>query len=430
MLTAHPSGPLRGTVRVPSDKSISHRALILGALADGTTEVTDLLEADDVLRTAAALRALGASVEREGGVFRIEGARWREPTRTLYLGNAGTGARLLMGAAAGQGAACVFDGDASLRARPMGRIAEPLTAMGARVQSREGRLPLRLEGGPLRGIAYRLPRPSAQVKSAVLLAGLGAEGTTTLEEPVPVRDHTENMLRAFGVALATEAAGAGLVHRLVGGQRPRAATVRVPADPSSAAFPLVAALLVPGSEVALRGVMTNPRRTGLLAVLERMGAAIDREEEAPVGGEGVATLTVRAAPLRGTTVAAGEVPDMVDEVPILAVAAAYAEGVTRIEGLEELRVKESDRLTATAALLRANGVTVRTGEDWLEVEGGAGRVAGGGTAEVRHDHRIAMSALVLGLGAAAPVRADDAAPIETSFPGFAALMGALGAGIA
>ena len=436
MLTAHPSGPLRGTARAPSDKSISHRALILGALAEGETRVTDLLEADDVLRTAAALRALGAEIEREAGVFRVRGGPWRTPPRTLYLGNAGTGARLLMGAAAGQGVACAFDGDGSLRARPMGRITEPLTAMGAATRTREGRLPVRLSAARLRGLAYRLPKPSAQVKSAVLLAGLGAAGETVIEEPVPVRDHTENMLRAFGAALATEPMGEGLRHRLPGGQGLVATEVRVPSDPSSAAFPLVAALIVPGSEVTLPGVMTNPRRTGLLRVLARMGARIETRAEATIGGEPTATLTARGSGLRGALIPAAEIPDMVDEVPILAVAAAFAEGVTRIEGLEELRVKESDRLDATAALLRANGVTVRTGEDWLEVEGAAAKdtvtnaVRGGGIVEVRHDHRIAMSALVLGLGAEKPVRVDDAAPIETSFPGFRALMEGLGARIA
>ena len=427
MLTAHPSGPLRGTARAPSDKSISHRALILGALAEGETEVTDLLEADDVLRTAAALRALGTQIEREAGAFCVVGGAWRSPPRRLYMGNAGTGARLLMGAAAGRGVACAFDGDASLRARPMGRITEPLAAMGAAAETREGRLPVRLSAAPLRGIAYRLPKPSAQVKSAVLLAGLGASGETVIEEPVPVRDHTENMLRAFGADLATEPMGEGLRHRLAGGQALAATTIRVPSDPSSAAFPLVGALIVEGSEVALPGVMTNPRRTGLLRVLERMGARIDARAEATIGGEPTATLSVRGSELHGVLVRADEVPDMVDEVPILAVAAAFAAGVTRVEGLEELRVKESDRLAATAALLRANGVTVRTGGDWIEIEGGG--VPGGGTVETRHDHRIAMSALMLGLGAERPVRVDDPSPIETSFPGFARLMGGLGARI-
>ena len=433
MLTAYPSGPLRGEARVPSDKSISHRALILGAMAAGETLIDDLLEADDVLRTGAALRALGAPVERVAGRYVVTGGAWTAPARRLYCGNAGTGARLLMGAAAGQGVACAFDGDASLRARPMARITEPLRAMGARIEARDGRLPVTLTGGPLRGIDYTLPKPSAQVKSAVLLAGLGATGTTSVTEPVPVRDHTENMLRAFGARLDTTEAGAGLRHALAGGQSLRAAEVSVPADPSSAAFPLVAALTVPESEIVLSGVMTNPLRTGLLRVLDRMGACIALRNERRTGGEAVADIHARFGPLRGVRVTPREVPDMIDEVPILAVAAAFAEGVTRIEGLAELRVKESDRLDATASLLRANGVAVRTGEDWLEVEGGpvpSEGVRGGGTVEARHDHRIAMSALVLGLGAAAPVAVDDAAPIETSFPGFASLMGGLGARIA
>ena len=418
---------------MPSDKSISHRALILGSLAAGETVIEGLLEADDVLRTGAALRAFGASIERTGGRFVVRGGPWRAPDRRLYCGNAGTGARLLMGAAAGQGAACAFDGDASLRARPMARITEPLRMMGARIDAPDGRLPVTLAGGALDSIDYTLPKPSAQVKSAVLLAGLGAAGTTAVTEPVPVRDHTENMLRAFGATLETTPAEQGLRHALAGGQALRAADVTVPADPSSAAFPLVAALIVPGSVVTLRGVMTNPLRTGLMRVLSRMGARIEARNEARTGGEAVADIEASAGPLRGVRVPPGDVPDMIDEVPILAVAAAFAEGVTRIEGLAELRVKESDRLDATAALLRANGVTVRTGEDWLEVEGGSAPdngVPGGGTVEVRHDHRIAMSALVLGLGATAPVRVDDAAPIETSFPGFAGLMGALGARIA
>jgi 3-phosphoshikimate 1-carboxyvinyltransferase len=426
-MSARRSGPLTGEARLPGDKSVSHRALILGALAEGETVIAGLLEADDVLRTAAAVRAFGAEVEREGDRWRVRGGPWAWPERTIYAGNAGTAVRLLMGAAAGQGVPCAFDGDESLRGRPMGRVTEPLALMGVSAETRGGRLPVRLGGGRPRGIAYRLPKPSAQVKSALLLAGLGAEGVTRVEEPVPTRDHTERMLTAFGAELDISDEGGVRTIRVEGGKRLRACRVTVPADPSSAAFPLVAALIVPGSRVVLPGVMTNPRRAGLLRALRRMGARIDEKGARTVGGEPVADLHVEAGPLEAVRVEASEVPDMVDEVPILAVACAFARGVSRIEGLAELRVKESDRLAATLALLTANGVAARAGEDWLEVDGGGGTVRGGGTVAVRHDHRIAMSALVLGLGAEEPVAIDDASPIATSFPSFMELMRNLGA---
>ncbi|MBB4660055.1 3-phosphoshikimate 1-carboxyvinyltransferase [Parvularcula dongshanensis] len=423
-LTAHPSGPLRGIARVPGDKSISHRALMLGAVAEGETIVEGLLEADDVLRTAAALRAFGAEIERDERTWRVRGGDWAAPSRALYMGNAGTGARLLMGLAAGRQLPCTFTGDASLRGRPMARITDPLVRMGAQAVTRGGQLPVSLAGGRLSGITYRLPKPSAQVKSAVLLAGLGAEGVTTVEEPVPTRDHTERMLRAFGVHIGIEPMEAGLRVSVEGGQRLRACPVTVPADPSSAAFPIVAALIGEGAEVTIPGVMTNPRRTGLLDVLVSMGARFERRNERDVGGETVCDLAVRSSPLRAVHVMPEQVPDMVDEIPILAVAAAFAEGITRIEGLEELRVKESDRLAATLALLQANGVPCEAGEDWLKIEGGT--VPGGGTVATLHDHRIAMAALVLGSAAHSPVAIDDPAPIDTSFPSFRSLMEGLG----
>ncbi len=427
-IIAAPSGPLRGRIRVPGDKSISHRALILGALAQGETVIRGLLEADDVLRTAAALRTLGVEIERENGSWRVLGGAWSGLGRQLYMGNSGTGARLLMGAAAGQGIACAFSGDASLRGRPMARVTDPLGEMGARFDTREGRLPVALAGGALNAIRYRLPKPSAQVKSAILLAALGAEGKTVIEEPVPTRDHTERMLAAFGASLdIEETPDGGRILALEGGQRLTAAELTVPADPSSAAFPLVAACTLAGSEVDIEGVLMNPRRTGLLGVLRRMGARIEERAARTEGGERVCDLRIGGGPLHAVQVRAEEAPDMIDEFPILAVAAACAEGTTRMEGLEELRVKESDRLAATAALLEANGVACRSGEDWLEVDGRSGAVPGGGQVEARHDHRIAMAALVLGLAAQQPVEVDEAGSIGTSFPAFVPLMRTLGA---
>ena len=427
-LTSSPVPALRGEARTPPDKSISHRALILGAMARGETVIEGLLEADDVLRTAGALRALGASVERAAGRWRVRGGPWAAPERPLYLGNAGTGARLLMGAAAGRGVACAFMGDPSLTGRPMRRITDPLSEMGAEAVTTDGHMPVRLGAAPLRGIEYALPKPSAQVKSAVLLAGLGASGTTVVTEPVPVRDHTERMLAGFGAPpVIEEVEGGGKRVAVQGGVPLRPAELAVPSDPSSAAFPLVAALIRPGSEVRLPGVLANPRRTGLFSVLRRMGARIEEGGVRNTGGEVVCDLTVVGSALGAVRVEASEVPDMIDEVPVLCVAAAFARGTTRIEGLAELRVKESDRLAATFEVLSANGVLVTKGADWIEVTGGI--VLGGGTVEARHDHRIAMSAMVLGVGAEAPVTVDDAGPIETSFPGFAGLMNGLGARI-
>ena len=441
-LVARPSGPLTGAARVPGDKSISHRALMLGGIALGETEIRGLLEGEDVLATAAAMRALGAEVTRgQDGVWRVRGrgvGSLIEPTSLLDMGNSGTSARLLMGLIAAHPVTAVMTGDASLRRRPMGRVIEPLTEMGARIVARSGgRLPLVLQGAlePL-PIRYRLPVASAQVKSAILLAALNTPGETMVIEPEPTRDHTELMLRHFGavVRVETEADGAR-ASTLIGQPELTGRPVAVPADPSSAAFPAVATLIVAGSEIVLEGVGMNPHRTGLYDTLREMGARIeirDRREEA---GEPVADLHVAAGPLRGIEVPAGRAPSMIDEYPILAVAAAFAEGRTVMRGLAELRVKESDRLAAIARGLALCGVSVEEGEDSLTVQGlgshgRPGRPQGGVAIATDLDHRIAMAFLVLGLGAERPVTIDDARTIDTSFPGFVALMNGLGATIA
>jgi 3-phosphoshikimate 1-carboxyvinyltransferase len=404
---------------------------MFGALAVGTTDITGLLEGEDVLRTAAAMRALGAEVEnRGGGHWRVAGrgiGGLVEPADVLDMGNSGTAARLLCGLLAGHPLFAVMTGDASLRKRPMKRVTEPLSATGARFATREGgRLPLAVEGAadPL-PLDYTLPVASAQVKSACLLAGLSARGITRVVEHEATRDHTENMLRHFGATVQVAVEGHGRIIELAGQPELVAAPVVVPGDPSSAAFPAVAALLVPGSEVLLYGVGMNPLRAGLFATLAEMGADITRLNERLEGGEPVADLRVKASALRAVDVPAERAPAMIDEYPILAVAAAAARGTTRMRGLKELRVKESDRLAATAALLAANGVHVTVEGDDMIVEGAGGPPAGGGDVVTHMDHRIAMSALVLGLAARAPVRVDDAAFIETSFPGFAALMNRL-----
>jgi 3-phosphoshikimate 1-carboxyvinyltransferase len=435
-LTAHRDGPLKGRVRVPGDKSISHRALILGALSVGETRISGLLEGDDVLNTGKAVAALGARVERcGGGEWRIHGvgiAGFAAPERTLDFGNSGTGCRLMLGAIAGCPITAMIDGDASLRRRPMRRVLEPLERIGARtLLADNGRLPLTLAGArdPI-PIVYQPPVPSAQVKSAVLLAGLAAPGETTVIENEATRDHTEKMLKHFGAEVRVEPQGTlGRRVTLAGQPELIPRPIVVPADPSSAAFPLAAALIVPGSDVILEGVMLNPLRSGLLTTLGEMGAAIERLEARDEGGEEVADLRVRATALRGVDVPASRAPAMIDEYPILAVAAAFAEGVTRMRGLKELRVKESDRLDATAAMLKGNGVEVEVDGDDLIVHG-HGRAAGGGLVITHMDHRIAMAALVMGLGSEKPVAVDDAAFIATSFPGFADLMRGLGADFA
>jgi 3-phosphoshikimate 1-carboxyvinyltransferase len=426
---------LAGEVRVPGDKSISHRALMLAALAIGATHIEGLLEGEDVLCTAAAMRALGARLERrDQGVWEVEGVGvggLAEPEDVLDMGNSGTAARLLAGLLASHPIFSVLTGDASLRRRPMRRVIEPLAAGGARFLARGGdRLPLAIEGArtPL-PISYRLPVASAQVKSAILLAGLNARGETVVEEPVPSRDHTENMLRHFGAELSIEPAGSGRRIVLQGGPLLRGGDIRVPGDPSSAAFPVIAALLVPGSEIRVAGVGINPLRSGFLLTLAEMGASIAFENEREEGGERVADLRVRASALRGVDVPEARVPSMIDEYPVMAVAAAAARGLSRFRGLAELRVKESDRLAATAALLAANGVKVAIEGDDLLIEGAGGAPPGGGRVATHMDHRLAMSALVLGAAAQQPVAIDDGRFIATSFPGFVALMNGLGLAI-
>jgi 3-phosphoshikimate 1-carboxyvinyltransferase len=435
-LTARPGGPLRGRVRAPGDKSISHRALILGALAAGETTIEGLLEGDDVIRTARAMGEFGATVTQEGeGRWRVAGhGRYLAPQSVVDCGNSGTGVRLIMGAAAGFDMVSTFTGDPSLRGRPMMRILRPLGEMGASWLCRDGgRLPLALQGGNLSGIIYRPPEPSAQVKSAVLLAGLNAEGVTEVIEAEATRDHTERMLAAFGGEIEVSDRPDGRCIRLVGGQRLIAAHVRVPGDPSSAAFPLVAALITPGSEVTLEGLLLNPLRAGLFVTLQEMGADLVIENEREEGGERVGDVTARHAALKGVVVPPSRAPSMIDEYPILAVAAAYAEGPTVMRGIGELRVKESDRIAMMAAGLAANGVGAEEEPEGLIVAGTARanhRVAGGGLVRTHGDHRIAMSCLVLGLGAEHAVAVDEPGMIATSFPGFGELMAGLGAEIA
>ncbi|MEZ5892550.1 MAG: 3-phosphoshikimate 1-carboxyvinyltransferase [Parvularculaceae bacterium] len=427
---ARRKGPLSGVATAPGDKSISHRALILGALADGETRITGLLEADDVLRTAAAMRALGAEVEREGGVWVVKGGPWRAPEKALYLGNSGTGVRLIMGAAAGAGVTASFDGDVSLRGRPMGRVLEPLRMMGVEAEAREGKLPVTLSGGDLKAVSVKLATPSAQVKSAILLAALGAAGATRIHEPILCRDHTERMLSAFGVKISIDPdETGGRFIGIEGGQRLTPATVAVPGDPSSAAFPIAAALIVPNSDVTVKNVLVNPLRTGFYETLREMGAAVSFENQRIENGEPVADIRARHTVLRGVTVPASRAPSMIDEYPILAVVAAYAHGETMMQGLEELRVKESDRIAAVEAGLAANGADAQSGPDWLRVKG-AGGMKGGGRVKTHHDHRIAMSFLVAGLASEHPIEIDDASMIATSFPEFFRLMRGLGADIA
>ena len=425
ILVGSPSGALMGTVGVPGDKSISHRALILGGMASGETRITGLLEGDDVLHTAKAVRALGADVERIGtGEWRVHGADWKSPDAPVDCGNSGTGARLLMGAAAGFPIEVTFTGDASLSGRPMERVLGPLRAMGAKTEG--STLPVTIRGGGLHGIRFVNEKASAQVKSAILLAGLGAAGDVEVVEPAQSRDHSENMLRAFGCDVETIDGTIRLGERrsLTG------TSVVVPGDPSSAAFPVVAALIVPGSEVTVRNVMVNPLRTGLLTTLRVMGADISLSNERDEGGEKVADLTVRASELHGLEVPASRAPSMIDEYPILGVAAAFANGRSVMHGLSELRIKESDRLAAIIAGLRACGVDARDEGDSLIVEGLGSPPPGGGDVQAHHDHRIAMSFLVMGLGAQRSVTVDSADMIATSFPDFVPLMRSVGAQIA
>ena len=419
-------------MRVPGDKSISHRALIFGASTVGETTITGLLEAEDVLATAEALRAMGADIDRDNsGVWHVRGAGvggLRTPSGPLDLGNSGTGVRLLMGLVASQPITATFTGDASLTGRPMERVLTPLRQMGANCEAQPGdRLPVTIRGAvdPL-PIIYRLPVASAQVKSAVLLAGLNAPGRTGVIEAKPTRDHTERMLRGFGAEVTVTDRDDGATEITVNGYPElQPCELRVPGDPSSAAFPLVAALLTEGSDITIENVMINPTRSGLITTLQNMGGDIVLENTRDVGGETVADLVVRHSSLKGIVVPPERAPSMIDEYPVLAAAASVASGTTRMCGLEELRVKESDRLAAVAAGLQACGVNWAIEGDDLIVHGG--QVPGGGPVETQMDHRIAMAFLVLGLASGTGVSVDDGAMIATSFPAFVELMSNLGA---
>ncbi len=433
MLAARPDTPLKGEIAVPGDKSISHRALMFGALAVGETRITGLLEGEDVLRTAAAMRALGAEIWRDGADWLVAGrgiGGLTAPEDVLDMGNSGTAARLLCGILASHDIFSVMTGDASLRKRPMRRVIEPLRACGAVFSARPGeRLPLSIQGArDALPLTYTLPVASAQVKSAVLLAGLNARGITEVTEPEPTRDHSENMLRHFGASVNVAKQGKGRVIRLTGQPELRGADVAVPGDPSSAAFPIVAGLLVPESRLVVTGVGLNPLRTGLFETLREMGADLTVRNQRIAGGESIGDVVVEHTPLTAVDVPPERAPSMIDEYPILAVACALARGTSRLRGLSELRVKESDRLAATAAMLRAGGVRVEIEEDDLIIHGG--RPDGGGLVETHMDHRLAMSALVFGQVTAAPMKVDDVSFIETSFPGFARLMRGLGANMA
>jgi 3-phosphoshikimate 1-carboxyvinyltransferase len=439
--TSRLSAGLAGRARVPGDKSISHRSFMLGGLASGETRITGLLEGEDVMRTGAAMKAMGAAIRKDGGEWIIRGTgngALLEPEAPLDFGNAGTGSRLTMGLVGAYDMETTFVGDASLSKRPMGRVLDPLRQMGVQVlKAAEGdRMPITLRGPKSTApIAYRVPMASAQVKSAVLLAGLNTPGVTTVIEPVMTRDHTEKMLAGFGAVLEVETDRQGVRHiRLQGQGRLAGRTIVVPGDPSSAAFPLVAALIVPGSDIVIENVLMNPTRTGLVATLLEMGASIEFLNGRDAGGEDVADLRARHSELRGVTVPAERAPSMIDEYPVLAVAAAFAEGETLMHGLDELRVKESDRLAAVARGLEANGVDCTEGKDTLAVRGrpggkGLGARNAESIVETHLDHRIAMAFLVMGLATERPVTIDDATMIATSFPEFMGLMRELGAEI-
>ncbi|MFZ5608136.1 MAG: 3-phosphoshikimate 1-carboxyvinyltransferase [Pseudomonadota bacterium] len=437
-LRAAPAARLGGRLHVPGDKSISHRALMLGLASLGETRIEGLLEGADVLATARAIAALGADVTHHGeGRWSVHGvglAALAEPAQILDMGNSGTAARLLMGLVASHPISATFTGDASLSARPMDRVVIPLTRIGAQFSGRAGnRLPLTVTGAaePI-AIRYRLPMASAQVKSAVLLAALNAPGTTIVEEPLPSRDHSERMLQAFGAAIVLEEAKAGRIIALTGERElmAPAAPLMVPGDPSSAAFPIVAALIVPGSDILIEGVGTNPTRSGLFTVLKAMGGDIRFLNERLVAGEPVADIAVQASALQGVEVPPEIAPTMIDEYPVLAVAAALAQGRTHMAGIKELRVKETDRIAAMAAGLRACGVEVEETQDSLTVHGkGAGSVPGGARIISHYDHRIAMSFAVLGQASRKPIVIDDITAVATSFPGFVALMRRLGAAL-
>ena len=437
------SPALSGTVRAPGDKSISHRAMIFGAMASGITTVDGLLEGDDIMATAQAMRDFGAHiVKSDAGQWQVTGVGedgFKTPAKEIDCGNAGTGVRLIMGAAAGYGITATYTGDSSLSSRPMGRVLNPLGEMGVKARAQEGgRLPatLSVENGSLCAIDYTPPHASAQVKSCLLLAGLNARGTTSVTEPTLTRDHTENMLRAFGAKVeSTPRSIEGRIGQTVkinGGQTLTAAHIDVPGDPSSAAFLIVAALITPGSDINVQNVMMNPTRIGILTSLIEMGGFIRMDNYRTSGGEVIADIHVKYSKLQGIVVPIERAPSMIDEYPILAVAASFAKGRTVMDGIGELRVKESDRIAATEALLLNNGVAASSTETSLTVSGqktAGGKIEGGGEVTTHHDHRIAMSALILGLQAKAPVTIDDASMIATSFPSFFEIMETLGADI-
>ena len=431
---------LNGSVRIPGDKSISHRSFMFGGIASGTTRITGLLEGEDVLATGRAMQAMGAKIEQNGDEWIVHGTGngcLLEPQEPLDFGNAGTGARLTMGLVGSYSMKSTFVGDASLMSRPMGRVLNPLREMGVQVEAQEGdRLPVTLHGPhTANAITYRVPMASAQVKSAVLLAGLNALGTTTVVEPIMTRDHTEKMLKGFGASLDVETDKDGVRHISIEGQgQLHGQTIDVPGDPSSAAFPIVAALIVPDSDVTILNVLMNPTRTGLITTLQEMGGKIEIINLRQAGGEDVADLRVQSSELKGVTVPEERAPSMIDEYPVLAVAASFAEGATHMLGLDELRVKESDRLAAVARGLEANGVDCTEGEESLIVRGdpsgkSIGAISEDAIVATHLDHRIAMAFLVMGMAAPKAVKIDDGQMIATSFPQFKAMMTGLGAEI-
>ncbi|WP_334145561.1 3-phosphoshikimate 1-carboxyvinyltransferase [Hyphomicrobium sp.] len=429
-LASQSTGPLRGHVRVPGDKSISHRALMLGALASGRTRIRGLLEAEDVINTARALTTLGVPARKAGDTWEILGrgtGGLAQPEGPLDFGNSGTGTRLMMGVIAPHDITVAMTGDASLSQRPMGRVLDPLKRMGLEVEDDADRLPLTIRGSArLTPIVYELPVPSAQLKSAILLAGAGTAGETTVIERAATRDHTERMLRHFGAEVSTVADNGVTRITIRGEAELEGREVTVPGDPSSAAFLIAAALIVPGSDLTIEGVLVNPTRTGLYTTLQEMGGDVTFLNAREEGGEPVADIRARFSKLSGVSVPAARAPSMIDEYPMLAVVAAFAHGATRMDGLAELKVKESDRLAATAAGLAANGVRAEVEGDTLIVHGRGG-VAGGGLVATHLDHRMAMSFLVMGLASERPVTVDDTAMIATSFPEFRPLMERIGA---
>jgi 3-phosphoshikimate 1-carboxyvinyltransferase len=433
--TSHPVAKISGTIRAPGDKSCSHRALILGGLASGVSEISGLLEGEDVLNTGRVMAALGAKVERVGnGHWQIEGvggAGLKQPAVDLDFGNSGTGSRLMMGVVAGHAIEARFIGDESLSGRPMGRVLDPLTEMGISYVSSEGKtMPLTLSGrSDLRAIEYTPPHASAQVKSCILLAGLRAEGETIVHEKRMTRDHTEKMLQGFGVEVRMKRDGLRNIVSIIGGQSLKAQETRVPGDPSSAAFLAAAAMISPSGGVLVEGVMSNETRDGFFRAAAIMGAHVGAEDVGEACGERLIDMSFESANLTGKEVPVELVPSMIDEFPILAVLAAQAKGKTVVKGAAELRVKESDRIKAVVNMLRVNGVTVEETEDGFIVEGCKGHIPGGGLVETHHDHRIAMSALIMGTVAQSPVSIDDASMIATSYPEFMDHMTTLGADI-